>query len=486
MDVGFALAALRRYAWVVGLGVAIGVVAATTMGLWTTGLYESRAVLAVRPSTGGNIFFSAPEQYVDSQVIQLRSGSVVEGARQELVAAGGPELSTAEIERMVSIERRPTTEIVAIVTTDDDPDLARAVTEAYVTAYLASLPTMADDEERRAELTTEAAELTDELAVLDEQIAAAMAPFLDAVDGDSPVPAPEAVVPATMSRRQVVQTDLAQVDWALVELDRTSQIQINTTLLDDGSAPPAELPLEPNLTAAGAIGMGAFAGVLGALLAGRLSSRVLDRRMAEELLGAPVVASIGNDEALAAGPAGALGQLASPTQTAIERLCTRAEVAAKEHSLVVAVTSSRRPAGTSTLATAMAARFASWGSVVSLIDADGSDPDLVSVLTAHAPEPVVPPDLSVRSLASADLAPSAQTDDASHTIDAARSDGGTVVIDCGPALGSAPARRSIELADVIVVAVPRREQERAALGEVAEILRRGGQPIIGVMTTIAR
>lgn len=278
MDVSFAAAALRRYLSVVLLCTTVGVVVALSLGLWTQGNYESKIVLEVRPPTGANVFYEDSTLYIVGQMIKLRSDELAHDTSDLLARSDQLDMSALEVHRIVTIEQRPFTEIVDVVATGTDPELVRAVAVRHVDAYLASIPTAIVDEDHRSALEADAAELTSELAGLDDRIQAAMAPYLSDDGGwtDATVPTPETVVPAAMSRRELVQAELEQISWALLELERNSRVQNNTIVLAHAPPTAEKLPLKLNLGPAAAIPIGVFVGLFSALLAARLSSRPLD------------------------------------------------------------------------------------------------------------------------------------------------------------------------------------------------------------------
>ena len=108
------------------------------------------------------------------------------------------------------------------------------------------------------------------------------------------------------------------------------------------------------LAAIGLVG-GAFAGLLVASVAARLSSTILDDDQGEEILGRPVLGLLPNVPGLAGDRTAILGQLPPAAAQFVEAVAVRAEAASPGSArMSVVVVGSDRPAGSTTLAAALA------------------------------------------------------------------------------------------------------------------------------------
>jgi Mrp family chromosome partitioning ATPase len=181
----------------------------------------------------------------------------------------------------------------------------------------------------------------------------------------------------------------------------------------------------------------------------------------------------------------------------VNELCVQAEAQeAAGAALTIVVTGSQRVAGTTTLATAIAARFGEQGLRVALIDLDFEKPDLAEfygvpddgfagLLSLLPPEAAsreegprigsvwtaTPfPNVSVVGRSRGVEAPRPQRADLLVALDTAVMYADVVVLDAGPALGSPASGVLAQHADAIVLAVPVRAQDRWGLRLVARQL----------------
>lgn len=498
MDVSYVVAALRRHGWIVLVGTSVGVLVALSLGLWTRGPYESRVRLSIRPPIGANIFYPDPDSYLAAEIEVLRSDGMARAVAERQRASGVGDVSESDVRRGVSIEHDPSTDLVTIVAIGDDPESTRVLATTFATTYVDAQATSAVDESLRGALEAEAAELERELQAIDEQIRTAMAPYLRTGDQPTEVtaPTPEMVVPGELSRRRILQTRLDAVTWELVEVLDEGRIQVNTTVL--GEATPPELrPFRIEVDRAAAIPIGAVAGIAGALAAARADRRVLDAREIETILGATIAASLGHVPRWSGDLRGALAPGDAIVGRAVDRLCVLIADGRSTGGLLVAVTGAQRAAGASTLATAVAARLAACGRTVALVDADAHDP---AIAAAFVPTPPGDAGASDGRLATAatDLdrlsvvvpaRPMRLPGDVAAELaelDEQVRHGSLLVADCGPLLDSPRAHAVVGHADVVLVAVPGREQDRMSLHTLALALRGSTGKLLPVITSPVR
>src|SRR5690606_10414076 len=118
--------------------------------------------------------------------------------------------------------------------------------------------------------------------------------------------------------------------------------------------------------------------IVAAVTLARLSPNVVTDEQAEEILGMPVHGTVPSLPKLHTERHTLLDPLPAEAERFIDSLCVRAEATAVRGSstLTVVVTGAQRTAGATTVAAAMARRFADNGSRVVLIDGDRQDPEL--------------------------------------------------------------------------------------------------------------
>ena len=120
--------------------------------------------------------------------------------------------------------------------------------------------------------------------------------------------------------------------------------------------------------------LGGFGGAVlaasAALLIARYSGRLLDNVHAEEILGVPVLHDLRRNRSLSGDPLAALEELPARLVPVVDQVCVRAEAAASmSQSLTLAVVGAQEDSGTTTLALALAGRYALQGSIVIVVDA---------------------------------------------------------------------------------------------------------------------
>ena len=256
------------------------------------------------------------------------------------------------------------------------------------------------------------------------------------------------------------------------------------------------------LVAAGLVA-GSFLGLLGAVLLARLSPKVLGIRHAAEILQQPVIGSFPRDRSLAADRLAAVRALPPTVVPFVDLVCVRAEASARAgECLVVVVTGTERSAGCTTLAAAMANRYAAHGSRVLLIDADARDPELTRLLAPRWPgilrllelAPAGPnirthadgamaecfrrtsiPNLNVLGFGDRSRVPMLRRQNVATLLDVAQGFADVIVVDAGALMDAASSVQFATVADAVVLAVPNR-QRTGTLEVVARQLldRRGG------------
>lgn len=482
IDVSFVLAAIRARAAVVALCAVGGLLLSAAFVDWSGTRYEATAVLAIRPPTTRGAPYQDPGQYVLTEVARMTAPEYDAAAAAAVESSLGTSVSTVDVDEWITIEPVPVSEMVDVVARAPSSELAAAVANAFAHAYLDTLPTSALNEDAHAELTARSLALQEELGELDHRIATAVAPYLPDIDQSSVPLAGDLVVPADVSRRDFVRSELRAVNSALGTLELDGLLEINSEVVAEARAPTAAVPI-PRAPFAAGVGLGALIGACGAIVAARRSRYVVGVAQAASILGVPIVARVPEIKTRSEGPGAAL----APTSSAaalIDVICQHARGDVEEGALEVAVTGTRRGRGVSTLATAMAGRFATWGGRAVLVDADVDDPAVIAALSTRSV------DGAVRVGTGSEIVLVAADDAADRVgVQPHRSVGGQppadqwpTVIDCGPLLASTTGRRWCHRANAVIVVVSQRRQDRVELETLVADLDSAGSRIIPVLS----
>lgn len=493
MELSFVLSALRRRLWLVALFALLGSLPGLLSEDPISTDYQSVAKInIVQPTVGGITYLqSDPNRYVIGQLSVLESASLVNQVALE------NNLSINDVRDAVEVEQDPETDVVEVVATFGSPDRARAIAQSYVDGYMATLDTDTGDSDEVQRLDGEIARLRNQLTNLNDAIQEKAEPFLEIFSerrtAYPPLPSGDLLDPARISERNVVESELTQLIQQRNVLISESRLRVNTEVIQDATLPTEPVPVGGQFLLAGGLFAGAMLGIVAALAWARFSNKVLDVEMASEILGAPVVCELPHYRSLARQPLAAFQALPRSAVPVIDQLCVRAEAKARiNEPLTVAVVGTQRGAGTTTLALAMAERFASGGSSVVLIDGDVRDPRITAIFNA-AQDGGVPavvmndgalidqrgrsvftrtmdPEVSVLGLGPSRGAASLRRDTVSPVLEAARRKAQIVVVDCGPALDLASTLQISAMADAVVLGVPLSRQKSDGLADLSRQL----------------
>ena len=446
----------------------------------------------------------------------LKSRSLADRVAQ----AVGQGVDADSIADSTVITQLPKTDIVNVRTTSADRTLARDIADAYVTEYIALLRTQIDDarapdsERVRAELDALRAQLT----LIDQDIAAAVAPFLDEsrlAPGEvlPAVPAIELLSPELASQKQILLDEYAQVVATQSELEVDGRLRVSSAAIQAATLPTQPVP-------GNSAGPLLVVGLIGGMLLGativvaqtRLSGRVVNARQAEAILGVELVGScphepaVNDRERLVSVVPERFGRF-------VDALCVRAETNARVgQTLHVVVVGSRRGAGTTTLAMAMANRYAAGGLRVALVDADGREPEITTLFGADVPG--IPGLLAAASSRAATPAQPAsmeterafanpgvdrlvvlgagshnevlRRDDVPDLIEALSGHADVVVFDGGPLMDAASSVQLAQFADAVVLAVPLGRERTDNLAIIGRQLSSRADVVLGVATPASR
>ena len=513
MELSFIIKALRRFWWVVVACVVLFAGAALAVTNQLEGKYESKAVLLIAPPTGTAVPSSgSPDRYIAGQLSVFASDSFA----GDIAAALNDGSTVLSIHQALAVEQSPSTDVVTIIVSDTNPQRAQKVADTVVTVYFEQVTDFVD-----TSLATEIAKIDvrieivqTELAGVYAGIAAALEPYLPARPGTfnqaaGQIPTPEQVAPDLAAQRDNLLAQASELATIRSQLASTAAPHVTSQVVQAASLPTSRTVLPRRLIlAAGVIG-GAGVGLVIALIMARLSRWLLDDQHAEEVLDEPLVGWLPSEPAVKDGAA-TLAHLPLSLKPIIEMICVRAEAnAVPNEALMIAVVGTERGAGATTLALAMAGRYASGGSEVLLIDADGSEPDLTRMFAeesiglsemmamkhegaAHllpskllprgsaTPSPPELPSCRIPGLHLVTRQSPADMDalkrfDIRQIIGEASHHASLVIFDAGALFGSASTIHLSQIADVVVLAIPLRRQRVRGLTLVAQQLqsRRG-------------
>lgn len=509
MELSFVLSALRRRLWLVALFALLGSLPGLLRDEPTSTSYESVAKInIVQPTRGGINFLQIdPNRYVIGQLSVLESASLVNQVALD------NDMSITDVREGVKVEQDPETDVVDIVATFGSPDEARLVAQSFVDGYMATLDTDVGDSEEVQRLDREIARLRNQLTNLNDAIQEKAEPFIAIFQtrrtAYPPLPPGDLLDPARISERNVVESELTQLIQQRNTLISESRLRVNTEVIQDATLPPEPVPAGGQFLLAGGLFAGAMLGIVAALAWARFSNKVLDIEMASEILGAPVVSELPHYRSLVRQPLAAFQALPRSAVPVIDQLCVRAEAKARiDQPLTVAVVGTQRGSGTTTLALAMAERFASGGSSVVLIDGDVRDPRITAIFNA-AQDGGVPavvmndgalidqrgrsvftrtmdPEVSVLGLGPSRGAASLRRDTVSPVLEAGRRKAQIVVVDCGPALDLASTLQISAMADAVVLAVPLSRQKSDGLADLSRQLDNVRAKLLPVISNPSR
>lgn len=513
MELSFVISALRRRFWVVTLFALLGSLPGLTSNRADSNVWESTAVLNIQPPTrtGVNIFQVDPDRYVQGQLSVLESEELASQVAGEVTKTSNTEITAAELREIVTIEHKPETDVVEITTTTDNDVKAQAISQMYADLYVAGLATTETDTAQKTQLDTQITQLEGSLQKIDDAIKESMRGFLPTgrKQNPDPIPPAEVVDPSNVSKRQTILAELIDLKGQKNDLDLQSTLKVNTEIIDDAHLPLAPKPARGNFVLAGGLLAGAVAGIVVALMWARFSTKVLDEVSAGEILGSPVVSEFPHYRSLARNPLAAFQALPRSAVPTVDQLCVRAEAMARiGEPLVVAVTGTMRSAGSTTLALAMAERFAAGGASVVVIDGDVRDPRVTALFNATADGGVpsviatdgaltdqrgrsaftrtMDPAVSVLGLGPNRGSAALRRDTVPAVLSAARRKAEVIVVDGGPVLDLASTLQFASLADAVVLAVPLARQKGDALLDLSRQLGPVAAKLLPVVTAPSR
>lgn len=483
--------AVRRFWPIVLLLLVLGIVVGQLIQPQSVPRYESTALLLIAPTSdaGGS---AEGDRYVASQLVVLESPPLA--ARATEFAEVG--MTEQEIAAVVNFAQIPGTDVVRIVASSGTPQDSQAISNAYLDAYLERTGSTDGGATESGQLAESIERINGRLDEVAAQIEAVMAPFVQgaATSPDALIPTVEQIAPALATEREVL-------------LDTYTQLLSRQTAIEFGPEQPsgrqaiqrAELPTSPTVESSRALSVAIVAamtllGVVAATVLARISRRVLDGKEVSDSLGVPFAATIPPERVLRTRALFKVQSLPEEYRAVVNELCVQVESQGTlDDVLTVLVSGTQRVSGSTTLATAIAARFGELGSRVLLVDLDFDQPDVSKCFGVQADALGLLANAKVTNdkdgqwleevltatpltnVAVAGRRPGAgssrpQRAELLAALEAAGRFADVVVLDGGPILNSPAASVMAPHADVIVLAVPVRRQERASLQVVSRQL----------------
>lgn len=517
MELGYIVSAVRRRLWLIVVFAVLGLLAGLALtGTQTAVDYETRAVLLVQPpssATGSFSFSNDPDRYVIGQIPVLEGSGLA-----ERVAAKIPGETVGSIQHAVRIVHRPKTDVVDVVVVHSDPERAELIANQYAQQYISDLRTRAASAQAPGleEVQVQLKELEARLVALQARITAAVAA--------------EAATPAASRRGDpeaealytVTLNEYSERLQSKIQLETAGHQRVTSEVIADAVRPVEPVTEPSRLFAMAGLMAGLLLGVAAAILVARFSGLVIDRFEFESILGLRLSGEFPHSSTLARSRLSALNKLATRQERMIDRLTVRAEAnTVEDRGMIVAVVGTQRGAGTTTLALALASRFADSESNAVLVDFDYQDPALtrgfggfgdgglpaiLSLIDQEADrnrpysahersrriDPTVvyadrpKPHLRVVGIGSSEEARVVRRADVSRLLTYLASEGDVVVVDGGPLFESATAEQLLRLADVVVLAAPARRLRTSTLDAVSRLIVGRADAVLPVMTHTGR
>jgi uncharacterized protein involved in exopolysaccharide biosynthesis/Mrp family chromosome partitioning ATPase len=387
VELSYLFAAIRRRWWLIVLLPALGLVGGYFASGTKTVVYEAKAGLLIQPpqnALGGTVFIADPDRYVIGQLSVLNSSALAERVASQFPGYTALSISTATV-----ITHEPKTEIVTIAVTLTDPKQAEAIANAFANTYIEDLKRRASEQQGPAVRAFETKLATIKTAVVDiEKKKEVNRQIIN--QANLVLAAPTGIAPATISEArqrldsaidatgqlegdlQSLRAEQSQVLQNKSQLEQAANVKVASEVVQQAVIPTAPVPGKAKILPIAGFAGGVMLGLALAMLLARISGKAVDEQDIADALGQPVVGRLGRSSELSGLPLPTLlERLPKEVAQLADQLCVRAEARSTDgKSLTVLVTGSARPSGTSTLAVALAARFARTGLSVVLVDGD--------------------------------------------------------------------------------------------------------------------
>ena len=368
---------LRQRGWkVVCWAVALGVIVGAASHFLQTPVYESGAQVLLQQSSTTQSLVQQPQTQVDpatlaaAQVIVIRSAAVASAASAGIKGHPAP----GDILGHVRVAVSPTSSVLTIIASSEDPVQAQQIANAMAKAYIANRYAFAVGNLRAAvaAVKPQLKALQNQITSLDNRIAAPVLPG------------------ATSTGLLQSQRDAAQAQYqALFSKQEELSLDIQLTrsvaeLVSAAGLPGAPVSPNPRRDAL----LGAMAGLLIGLgielLREKFADKVNSAEELEQIVSRPVLAEVPIDEVVAAAKSPAVMRPGAFSE-AMRTLRTGLQFLGVEHPLHrIVVSSAGTGDGKTTIAAHLAVAYAEAGFTTALVSADLRRPQ-VETLFGGAP-----------------------------------------------------------------------------------------------------
>ena len=491
MELEYLLKAAGRYWWLVAICTALGFAPAIALSAGPIETFQAEALVSVAPPSGSSL--TADDRYIATQLVALQSTTLAELAAIE----AGPAFDAKRVSDAMRFSAVDDTNIIRLISTGSNADEADLIGRSYIAAFANYLRTQGTDATapNRQALEVAIAQVEQELDQLNRQVSDVLESYLGSQQTPTAdLPTIDQLDPTLSTARESALTQYSRL------LQEKADLEFNQSALASSQViqPPVPSPVPGNsnglLLFVVAPIFGFLVGVTLAAAVARRSNLVLDLAEAERILGGRFLGSLGRSKRLADGPDSVMSDVARNPPAVISAVCVAAEAdAALGRPFTVLVTGPKPASGVSTMALAIATRFASLGSRVLLVDADTRNPFLSRALVSaesnsdhlggsshpSSKSPRIDFSDTVRTLRPDLLFVGVDGDPASGLLELLNSgesgaglglDVRVVVIDGGPLMAAASTLRLSRSVDSVVLAVPVAKQSVHELEMMAEQL----------------
>ncbi len=493
MELSFVLNAMKRYWWVVVAFFVLGTVGGMQITAEGVAEYRSKTVILIAaPSDSLQQQFAAgADRYLQGQMKVFQSTTLAEKVAERV--GGG--LTAEVVSLLTTIEQSTGTDVVEITAASSDPTQAQEIADAFAVEYFAKVEKQINDAQEPAllNLNQQLADLNSELATINDQISEKLAPYLANVG--AAVPDLGQIDPKLADDRNLLLAHYDRVSLARDQLELNSKLRVSSQVIQPASKAALVIPTGGKKKLYAAVIAGFLAGAVAASALASVSKRALDEHDIAEVLGVEVVGVFPKARSVVKNRRVALESLPARMAPFIDKLNVRAEANARiGEAFTVVVVGTERASGTTTLAEAMANRFAANGSRVLLVDADTRDSELTRLFAAGAPgipallayggantaaarrpatglrlDPFSATSvagLSVVGIGDKSGSSSLRRQNVPDLIEAAKNYAHVVVFDGGPLLDAASTVQLSQLVDAVVLTVPMRKQLTRSLATI--------------------
>jgi capsular polysaccharide biosynthesis protein/Mrp family chromosome partitioning ATPase len=524
MELDLIVASLRRYWYVILACALLGAIPGLATLKDSPVSYESEAVLMVRPpsESRSQTWSGDPDRYVIGQLGVLKS----EGLAALVAKQIGNSVTTDYVIHHVSVSQQPATDLVSIKARGADPQTAQQLANAYVDLYFVAVRGSVEESQQPDidQLKVDLADLKTQLADVDNKIALRMAPYLPTGPATSSqqftIPGVDQIAPDLTTAKDTLLNQYSQLLSTMTELQLSARLRVTTEIVQRATLPVTPQASSSKIFVAAGIAGGLFLGFLLSVLLARFSRLVISRQQAEDILDQPFVGEMPYARSLAASPALAMGHMPDAVNRFVDGLCVRAEASTEGgQNVVIAVGSTERWSGCTTLAIAIANRFAAAGHQVLLIDADVRKPKLTKLFASDTPglntlldlpkarkrasgpqdtaanrnvelpealAPTAVPNIHVVGLGSTESTLVLRRHSIPAILAATTALSHVVIFDGGPLLASASTVQLMQRVDAAVLALPRSRQRVSSLVSVARQLQSRSGELLVVQTNTSR